>query len=200
LRREQWWPSGDWDGRPRRCARRVSAFQEKGRADAGAAWKIGCGTDSRQEDGRDRGGVALPSPAAPPSSPTAPSSSITKFAPGSSILSPPSPDLRPRGQRRGGRSRRRATARDAEDIPPPAFSSSSFSISLSLSRDWERGREEGVGPACRRTRPWICRQNGGSARRRCPYTFFRCRDTTTSVFVYTPSVQVSYAYNCVTQR
>jgi hypothetical protein len=26
LRREQWWPGGDWDGRARRLARRFSAF------------------------------------------------------------------------------------------------------------------------------------------------------------------------------
>jgi hypothetical protein len=49
---------------------------------------------------------------------------------------------------------------------------------LSLSR--ERGREEGVGPACQRVRSWLCRQNRGSDRQRCPYTFFRCRDAFSS--------------------
>jgi hypothetical protein len=107
-------------------------------------------------------GVALPSPAPPSSFPTAPSSSITKFAPGSSLLSPPSPDLRPRGRRRGGRGTRRATQRTSPHRPSRH--------PLSLSR--ERGREEGVGPACRRVRSWLCRQNRGSDWQRCPYTFF----------------------------
>jgi hypothetical protein len=87
-----WWGLG-WKSAAARVGFRRS--EKKERADAGAAWKTGCGAGSCEEDGRDRGGVALPSPALLPSSPTAPSSSIIKFALGSSLLSPPSPDPRP---------------------------------------------------------------------------------------------------------
>jgi hypothetical protein len=96
----------------------------------GASWKTGFGAGSREEDGRDRGGVAVPYPAPPSSSPTAPSSSITKFAPDFNLLSLPSPDLRPRGQRRGSRGTRRATQRTSPHRP----SHHPLSLSLFLSR------------------------------------------------------------------
>jgi hypothetical protein len=84
---------------------------------------------SREEDRRDRVGVALPSPAPPPSFPNRFFPPPSPNPPG--ILPPLSPDLGPRGQRRGGRGTQKAKACGPED-------------SLSLAGAW--GRWVGWGP------------------------------------------------------
>jgi hypothetical protein len=121
---------------------------------------------SREEEGRDRGGVAFTSPAPPPSLPNRSFLLHHRICPGSSLLSPLSPDRGPRGQRRGGRGTQRAAACGPEDSSPRPSRQSPSSFSLTVAR----GRWTGWGPP-------VGARGRGSARRRCPYTFFRGRDS-----------------------
>jgi hypothetical protein len=116
---------------------------------------------SREEDGRDRGGVAFPSLAPPPSLPNRSFLLHHRICPGSSLLSHRiwghEASGAEAGERIGAAEAGKATARGPEDSSPPAFSASSFS----LAGAW--GRRNGWGPPVGARRPWLCRQNRGSA-------------------------------------
>jgi hypothetical protein len=82
-------------GRKRRGAEAWSSGA-RGRIWCGMVCSSACDSAaSREEDGRDRGGVAFPSPAPPPSLPQPLLPPPSPNLPG--ILSPISPDLGPRG-------------------------------------------------------------------------------------------------------